>query len=191
MSKSNVERLIDAVQKEWDDYPNINEIGNNRVDKIRQETEWGTKSGDFLVEGISELTVRAIVSLIAERESLKKDRDDWEQAKYNVEAIKDTLQEENEKLKRDVSIVNDMLDCVNSNLGPDKIIVIGDCKYAFVTDKNGNGETVIKLWVYQQDVGVEDTECADNWVEVSDLTGVFVWEYQEIKSYAVGVGMIG
>ena len=149
--KENHTRLIDAVQKEWDDYPNINEIGNNRVDKIRQETERSVKNGDFadsgnvLVEGISEITVRAIVSLVAERERLKKDRDDWEQAKYDVEEIKDQnvlytecLEKEIAELKKDVSIVNDMLDCVNADVGPDKVILISEVMFAFIKTE-GNG----------------------------------------------------
>jgi len=64
--KTNTDRLIDAVQKEWDDYPNINEIANNRLEKIHQETEF-----DGVVERVSKLSVKAIVSLIAERERLK------------------------------------------------------------------------------------------------------------------------
>ena len=191
MSKNNsikdrptYEHLIDAVQKEWDDYPNINEIVNNRTEKIH-------KSISFDDDNYFKVSVGAIVSLIVDKEILTKDIDGCERAKNNTEdlllAKTDQCDEYYQQLmKPDVSIVNDMLDCVNADVGPDKIIVIGDYKYAFVTDRNGNGEKVIKLWVYQQD---ESCKTGD-WVEVSDLTGVYVWEYQEIKSYAVGVGMI-
>ena len=58
-----------------------------------------------------------------------------------------------------------------------------------VKDKEeATGASTFALWVYQSGVGVEDTECADYWCEVSDLTGVPVWVYQELKSYAVAIG---
>ena len=76
----------------------------------------------------------------------------------------------------DVSIVNDMLECVNADVGPDKVILISEVMFAFVND-DGN----ICLWSKSE---------ANEWVEVSDLTELKVWEYQEIKSYAVAVGMI-
>ena len=53
--KTNTDRLIDAVQKEWDDYPNINEIANNRLEKIHQETEF-----DGVVERVSKLSIISI-----------------------------------------------------------------------------------------------------------------------------------
>ena len=86
---------------------------------------------------------------------------------------------------KDVSIVNDMLDCVNADVGPDKVILISEVMFAFIkTEGNVVGTQKIDdiyLWSKSED---------NDWCEVSDLTELKVWEYQEIKSYAVAVGMI-
>ena len=78
----------------------------------------------------------------------------------------------------DVSIVNDMLDCMNADVGPDKVILIIKVMFAFVTSSGGTSISLLSK--------NEDTD----WVDVSDLTELKVWEYQEIKSYDVAVGMI-
>ena len=74
-----------------------------------------------------------------------------------------------------VSIVNDW-----NNIGiddvPPKQIQISDYYYAFVEDENG-----YELWVKNN---------CEGWVVVSDLTELKIWEYQEIKSYAVAIGWI-
>ena len=86
------------------------------------------------------------------------------------------------------SMVNDWTDMCYADI-PAKRIFINDDHYAFVKDKEeATGASTFALWVYQSGVGVEDTECADDWCEVSDLTGVPVWVYQELKSYAVAIG---
>ena len=56
-----------------------------------------------------------------------------------------------------------------------KQIKISDYTYAFIKDKAG-----FELWIWNE----------DQWNTVSDLTGVYVFEYQEIKSYMVAIGMI-
>ena len=65
-----------------------------------------------------------------------------------------------------------------------KQIRISDYTYAFIkTEGNVVGTQKIDdicLWIWNE----------DQWNEVSDLTGVYVFEYQELKSYAVAVGMI-
>ena len=128
--------------------------------------------------------------VISERERLKKDRDDWEQAKYDVEEIKDNnvlytecLEKEIAELKKDVSIVNkptDLVgDCERMQDIP-KQIKISDYTYAFLKDKESSRERGFSLMVWS----------GDDWNEVSDLTMVYVFEYQEIKSYAVAIGWI-
>ena len=79
-----------------------------------------------------------------------------------------------------ISIVNNNTDMMSAGdltklRDVPKQIRIGDYIYAFVEDDNGFG-----LWVWS----------GDDWVEVTDLTDVCVWEYQEIKSYAVAIGWI-
>ena len=65
--------------------------------------------------------------------------------------------------------------CYLTKLGDvPKQIIIGDYIYAFVEDEG------LALWIFN----------VDSWVEVSDLTDVPVWVYQEIKSYAVAIGWI-
>ena len=84
-----------------------------------------------------------------------------------------------------VSIVNDSTDMTASDIPP-KQIKVGDYHYAFVEDNEKSFDVSyegnnICLWLQTEDVV---------WIEVSDLTELKVWEYQEIKSYAVAVGMI-
>ena len=89
--------------------------------------------------------------------------------------------EEIKELKNDVSIVNDLTDMVGDFERIEDIpkqIRISDYIYAFV--KTGDGHNPFGLWIWNE----------DQWNEVSDLTGVYVFEYQELKSYAVAVGMI-
>ena len=78
----------------------------------------------------------------------------------------------------DISIVNELTDLMGDFERIQDIpkqIRISDYHYAFIKDKAGFG-----LWIWNE----------DQWNEVSDLTGVYVFEYQEIKSYAVAIGWI-
>ena len=73
------------------------------------------------------------------------------------------------------------VDIVNNGLDTDitrKVILISEVMFAFVTSSGGTSISLLSK--------NEDTD----WVDVSDLTELKVWEYQEIKSYAVAVGMI-
>ena len=83
-------------------------------------------------------------------------------------------------INKKVSIVNNNSDMMSTGdltkLGDiPKQIVIGDYIYAFV-----DNDEELALWIFN----------VDSWVEVSDLTDVPVWVYQEIKSYAVAIGWI-
>ena len=83
-------------------------------------------------------------------------------------------------INKKVSIVNNNSDMMSegdlTKLGDvPKQIVIGDYIYAFV-----DNDEELALWIFN----------VDSWVEVSDLTDVPVWVYQEIKSYAVAIGWI-
>ena len=127
--------------------------------------------------------------VISERERLKKDRDQWEQAKYDVEHMKDQnvlytecLEKEIAELKKDISIVNDLTDLVcdfERMQDIPKQIRISDYTYAFIKFYKVH-KAGFELWIWNE----------DQWNTVSDLTGVYVFEYQELKSYAVAVGMI-
>ena len=78
----------------------------------------------------------------------------------------------------DVSIVNDLTDLVGDYerlQDVPKQIRISDYTYAFIKNKSAFG-----LMVWNE----------DQWNELSDLTGIYVFEYQEIKSYAVAIGWI-
>ena len=77
-----------------------------------------------------------------------------------------------------VSIVNDWTDTYDDDVPP-KQIQISDYYYAFVEDKNG-----FELWVKSYNDKDED------WVVVSDLTGIYVFEYKIIHKYAVAIGWI-
>ena len=97
------------------------------------------------------------------------------------------LQEQNRVLinesRNDVSIVNDLtdIDANGTMLSFDRLqdvpkqVRISDYTYAFIKDKTGFG-----LWIWNE----------DDWGEVSDLTMVYMFEYQAIKSYAVAIGWI-
>ena len=83
-------------------------------------------------------------------------------------------------INKKVSIVNNNSDMMSAGdltkLGDvPKQIAIGDYIYAFV-----DNDEELALWIFN----------VDSWVEVSDLTDVPVWVYQEIKSYAVAIGWI-
>ena len=86
-----------------------------------------------------------------------------------------------DQVRYKVDIVNDLFDDSSwqdtSDRHPQKQIRISDICFSFVRGINKN----ISLWSKSE---------ANEWVEVSDLTELRIWEYQEIKSYAVGVGMI-
>tara|TARA_R110002074_G_scaffold109465_7_gene236048 strand:+ start:157 stop:432 length:276 start_codon:yes stop_codon:yes gene_type:complete len=77
-----------------------------------------------------------------------------------------------------VSIVNELTDLVGDCERMQDIpkqIRISDYTYAFLKDKGG-----FSLMVWS----------GDDWNQVEDLTMVYVFEYQEIKSYAVAIGWI-
>ena len=77
-----------------------------------------------------------------------------------------------------VSIVNDWTDmCADDK--PPKMIKVDDWYYAFIKDEHGYA-----LWINDEN----DDLSPSTWGEVSDLTGVPVWVYQELKSYAVAIG---
>ena len=86
-----------------------------------------------------------------------------------------------------VDIVNNWYDdsCWKDTSGkyPQKMIQISEVMFAFI--KDGVGDHIklnrISLWSRAE---------ANDWCEVSDLTELRIWEYQEIKSYAIAVGMI-
>jgi hypothetical protein len=83
----------------------------------------------------------------------------------------------------DVSIVNDLTDLVGDCERIQDIpkqIRINDYHYAFIKEENTSKERGFSLMVWNE----------DNWNQVEDLTGVYVFEYQEIKSYAVAIGWI-
>ena len=77
-----------------------------------------------------------------------------------------------DQVKYKVDIVNDGLDTDITR----KVILISEIMFAF--EKCSDSISLLSK-----------TEGTD-WVDVSDLTELKVWEYQEIKSYAVAVGMI-
>ena len=81
-------------------------------------------------------------------------------------------------------IINDL----NYNNVPDKMIYSDGVMYAFVYDRNDNGDDEVKgygLWCSP----VGDMHL-DDWTEVSDLTGVAVFTYQRLKAIAVAIGWI-
>ena len=81
-----------------------------------------------------------------------------------------------------VTIVNDMLESMNADVGPDKVILISEVMFAFVKK--------IQKVMNSDDICLWSKSEANDWCEVSDLTELRIWEYQEIKSYAIAVGMI-
>ena len=81
-----------------------------------------------------------------------------------------------------VSIVNELTDFVGDYERMQDIpkqIRISDYTYAFIKFYKVH-KAGFELWIWNE----------DQWNTVSDLTGVYVFEYQELKSYAVAVGMI-
>ena len=81
--------------------------------------------------------------------------------------------------RKSVTIVNDWTDMCSADIPP-KQIQISDYYYAFVHDENG-----FELWIK-----MENNNDGNDWGGVSDLTELKIWEYQEIKSYAVAIGWI-
>ena len=93
---------------------------------------------------------------------------------------------EEEKQKNKASIVNANYDMANVGdftrlQDVPKQIRISDYNYAFVQNENASGRfESIGLWVWS----------GDDWVEVTDLTGIYVFEYKIIHKYAVAIGWI-
>ena len=101
-------------------------------------------------------------------------------SKKGVEVMEQLVKERKEqKQKNKVSIVNDWTDMCADDVPP-KQIQISDYYYAFVEDENG-----FELWIK-----MENNNDGNDWGGVSDLTELKIWEYQEIKSYAVAIGWI-
>ena len=155
---------------------------------------------DKLIEGLEEYKIK--VELLREREGswaeeiVEKDKQiDKLEARiekyldYKVKKARQITELEEELKEKDliihavktdqvkykVDVVNDWTDMCSDDTPP-KQIRIGDYYYAFIKNE----------YVYALMILTEDND----WVEVSDLTELKVWEYQEIKSYAVAVGMI-
>ena len=111
-----------------------------------------------------------------------------EEAKIKIAELENELEGNNVIYKmamksiQKVSIVNDTLggDWTDADI-PKKMIKVGDYHYAFV---KGSGDC--ELWINNDNDNISDN-C---WGEVSDLTELRVWEYQELKSYAIAVGMV-
>ena len=104
-----------------------------------------------------------------------------------VEVMEQLVKErEEEKQMNKASIVNANYDM--ANIGDftrlqdvPKQIRISDYNYAFVQNENASGRfESIGLWVWS----------GDDWVEVTDLTGIYVFEYKIIHKYAVAIGWI-
>ena len=112
-----------------------------------------------------------------------------QEAKGKVDKLKEQLKEKDliiqaiktDQVKYKVDIVNDTFGGDMVADVPKKMIKVGDYHYAFVKD-SGDCE----LWINNDNDNISDN-C---WGEVSDLTELRVWEYQELKSYAVAVGMV-
>ena len=119
-----------------------------------------------------------------------------EEAKIKIAELENELEGNNVIYKmamksiQKVSIVNDML--TFDGFVPKKQIFIGSYYYAFIQDKDCRHfrETIhskgFTLWINNEN----DDISGNVWGEVSDLTELKVWEYQEIKSYAVAIGWI-
>ena len=108
-------------------------------------------------------------------------------SKKGVEVMEQLVKErEEEKQKNKVSIVNANYDMANVGdftrlQDVPKQIRISDYNYAFVQNENASGRfESIGLWVWS----------GDDWVEVTDLTGIYVFEYKIIHKYAVAIGWI-
>ena len=95
------------------------------------------------------------------------------------------MEEHNKNLALSTSgILNDL----NRDNNPKKLIYSGGYLYAFVYDRNDSGNDCpigYGLWVKPAD------ECHTNdWCEVSDLTEVSVFEYQRLKEIAIAIGWV-
>ena len=108
-------------------------------------------------------------------------------SKKGVEVMEQLVKErKEEKQMNKVSIVNANYDM--ANIGDftrlqdvPKQIRISDYNYAFVQNENASGRfESIGLWVWS----------GEDWVEVTDLTGIYVFEYKAIHKYAVAIGWI-
>ena len=87
-----------------------------------------------------------------------------------------------------VSIVNDWTDMCADDVPP-KQIQISDYHYAFIENGVSSSLSMEKLGD-DNDYELWVKNNCEGWVVVSDLTELRVWEYQEIKSYAVAIGWI-
>ena len=108
-------------------------------------------------------------------------------SKKGVEVMEQLVKErKEEKQMNKVSIVNANYDMANVGdftrlQDVPKQIRISDYNYAFVQNENASGRfESIGLWVWS----------GDDWVEVTDLTGIYVFEYKIIHKYAVAIGWI-
>ena len=108
-------------------------------------------------------------------------------SKKGVEVMEQLVKErKEEKQMNKASIVNANYDMANVGdftrlQDVPKQIRISDYNYAFVQNENASGRfESIGLWVWS----------GDDWVEVTDLTGIYVFEYKIIHKYAVAIGWI-
>mgnify|MGYP003151920256 CR=1 FL=1 len=123
---------------------------------------------DKLIEGLEEAKKRIADlkdNVVEKTDKVAKLENELKEKDLIIHAIK------TDQVKYKVDIVNG-IGCDK----PTKQIKIGDWCYAFIKDIAG-----FALWIYNED---------NEWGEVSDLTEIKVWEYQEIKSFAIAVGMI-
>ena len=137
---------------------------------------------DKLIEGLEEYKIK-----VAKLEArMQKELDYKVKKARQITKLEEELKEKDliihaiktDQVSYKVDIVNDWTDMTASDIPP-KQIKVGEYIYAFVDGLNSRND--ICLWIQTEDV---------SWMEVSDLTELKVWEYQEIKSYAVAVGMI-
>tara|TARA_R100001594_G_scaffold24789_1_gene48633 strand:- start:21501 stop:21914 length:414 start_codon:yes stop_codon:yes gene_type:complete len=105
-----------------------------------------------------------------------------------IEALNEQIEEKDliihavktDQVNYKVDIINKSCVDMNDDI-PTKQIKIGDYYYAFLRGSDG-------LVLLSCPVGLGHAEM--QFTEVQDLTELKVWEYQEIKSYAVAVGML-
>ena len=137
---------------------------------------------DKLIEGLEEYKIK-----VAKLEArMQKELDYKVKKARQITKLEEELKEKDliihaiktDQVSYKVDIVNDWTDMTASDIPP-KQIKVSEYIYAFVDGLNSRND--ICLWIQTEDV---------SWMEVSDLTELKVWEYQEIKSYAVAVGMI-
>ena len=121
--------------------------------------------------------------------------DEMEEQDKEIEQLKTqlALEKENKEQLEKEAMINKRASIVNNNSDDafvsdftrledvPKQIRISDYNYAFVQNENASGRFAsIGLWVWSE----------DNWVEVTDLTGICVFEYKTIHKYAVAIGWI-